>query len=344
MPQDKNSQIVGALYSTAFGDAWGNPTEFASFHQNLAEAPEYPEHAEITDDTQMSLYAINVILNNQKLVAEYDITTDENRRKEIRDELRLKFAQEFTIWLHDPDNNRAPGNTCLGSLQAFQSYRNPKDGFEGTNYQSKGCGANMRAMWLGLLPYTEQTITDLAVIQSQTTHGHPLALSAAAVTALAVNGIFTGKVTPSKEGTLFHWVNKKVHELKNYSAWDENYTQGLEDLEPVIFNGLIAYNTFKTTDYYTDVNSFFGEGWVAEEALVNAIAVTDLYSDNLVEGLRRLVWTQGDSDSIAAIGGAMLGTHLGPVSITAEWTEHLEPRYKKEIADTTARLVKLNGN
>ena len=33
------------------------------------------------------------------------------------DQLRDDVIQEWVVWLDDPDNNRAPGNTCLAATR-----------------------------------------------------------------------------------------------------------------------------------------------------------------------------------------------------------------------------------
>jgi len=345
-PITKQERIAGAIYATAFGDAWGNLTEFSDHHTIIKSSPTFPQNAMITDDTQMSLYGIQTI---QSILPLVDKLQAEPNNEDNRDAIRLAFARSFAIWLDDKDNFRAPGNACLKAMREFKAFDfggAATTGLEGTQPNSKGCGANMRAMWLGLLPYNTETIANLAILQSETTHSHPLALSSAALTALAVKAVFDGEVTPSYEGGLTAWAVKTIKQfLSNgygYGSWNPVFIEGLHMLLPVLVEGHRKLSNFANTSMNLDVCSFFGEGWIAEEALMNALAVADVYSEHATYGLQRLVYSSGDSDSIAAIGGAMLGTHTGNI-FPPEWVNNLEPRYKTELADIIKFLEEVNG-
>ena len=340
-----NESIAGSIYATAFGDAWGNLTEFDNHSHIIQTKPNFPVHPMITDDTQMSLYAMQAIQNMLPLIDELE----QNPNNEaLQNKIRLVFARKFAIWLNDPDNHRAPGQTCLDAMNEFQANDRrgrALTGLEGTRPNSKGCGANMRVMWFGLLPYSTETIVNLSILQSETTHSHPLALSSSVMTALAVKAVAEGTVIPSHEGSLTEWTLKKTFELiaNGFGAWNPVFVQGLRDLIPVLEEGLSMIPHFAKTSMYVDMCEFFGEGWVAEQALMNALAATDIYAESPVYGLQRLVYTSGDSDSIAAIGGAMLGAYSGAQAFPDDWFGKLEPRYIKELNDITIFTKELNG-
>lgn len=103
-------RIKAALYGAAFGDAMGAPTEFVA-NATLIEqrfppsGPTEPtgDPARVTDDTQMML-AVGKAIGRAR------------RGESLEQALRMTFV----TWLNDPDNNRAPGNTCLRACMGLE--------------------------------------------------------------------------------------------------------------------------------------------------------------------------------------------------------------------------------
>lgn len=331
---NRADKIKGSVFGLAFGDAWGWPTEFMSYPNITVHGKfPFPANAIVTDDTQMSLYAMNPIFKNLEAFKEEDF--DETQ-------LRLEFAESFVAWSHDPLNNRAPGITCMDALATYE--KSPRiTGFEGANHHSKGCGANMRNPWFGLLPFSRRQVELYSVIQASVTHYHPLALSSAAVTALLVKDLFDEVIVPGD--TLFTHARKVTNDLIQLNSshfYDPQYLDGLEELEE-----FLAANQYRMEEYLKssveeyDICEIFGLGKVAEEALLVAIAATDKY-ENPVDGLERLVHSSGDSDSIAAIGGAFMGVKHGYQVWPSDWMNRLESNYKAALDIVVANLIALN--
>lgn len=325
----------------ALGDAWGYRQEFKSFAEIHAAQPPFPAGtAFITDDTQMSLYAMKAILDNYALIKKFDINP---RAKDVVS-IRTAIASEFLIWAVDPKNNRAPGVTCLTALDKLK-HSNQKTGLEGTNYNSKGCGANMRNPWFGLLPLQEQTIEELSIIQSEITHGHPLALSSAVLTALATRAVYNNPADSTKT-SLYEYVINKTKELIVLNNGRENvrphYLRGLYELYDFLESKRTNINRFNQASYEEDPCALLeAEGWVAEEALLIAVAITDT-APTPEEALRRAVYTQGDSDSIAAITGAIIGAGQKQPVFNSQWLNTVEPDYIQQINNTYNKLSSLN--
>ena len=100
MEKDK---AQGIIYGLAIGDALGFAVEFITLDQiKLEFGPTgisgLPEPAIFSDDTQMAV-AIAEALNT---AGEKDLET-----------IMSAIKAEFIKWYHSPENNRAPGNTCL---------------------------------------------------------------------------------------------------------------------------------------------------------------------------------------------------------------------------------------
>jgi ADP-ribosylglycohydrolase len=350
-----NMKIKGATYGFAYGDSWGKDPEFQSHETLIRTNPPFPQKAFITDDTQMSLYTLYGVMfevENQPSLLQ-GLQHDAARRATIR----TNFADSFTEWLHDPDNDRAPGATCLRALKAYEwLHKEVKkegrkvQGDEGCDSNSKGCGANMRVGWLGLLPLHENDIINLSILQSETTHGHPLALSSSVLTALAVKAIYDGEIT-SGTGSYFTWLENKTSELiddlllhgqKAPGSWSMNYRAGLTEMQRFLEKTREFIPMFLEADDNADICYFFGGGWVAEEALVLALIAADYLSTDPVKAVRRLVLTSGDSDSIAAIGGMFVGAEKSFTAFPAEWEDRFEQRYTDELQEVTQFLTRVN--
>src|SRR4051812_20617891 len=129
----------GSLFGLAYGDALGKPTEFmtvAEIHRRYG--PGGPRDLEgdpalVTDDTQMALAVGKALLAAPTPTPEA---------------LEPLLRQRFLEWAGSPDNNRAPGMTCLracGDLALGMPWT------QATVAGSKGCGANMRVAPVGLV-------------------------------------------------------------------------------------------------------------------------------------------------------------------------------------------------
>lgn len=350
--------LKGALYGFAYGDAWGKDTEFKSYQQIKHLKHPFPNPALVTDDTQMSLYALFAIMHEVSMNREalQGLHLDEKRRNAVR----VLFADSFVEFAEDPDNNRAPGTTCMTALNTYKKLKelsekagdaDKMDGTEGIIAESKGCGANMRSGWLGLLPFDEEVIINLAILQSETTHGHPLALATSVLTALTLRAIITGELIPH-QGHYYHWAITKIGELesnvflfRNNSAgeWNPDYGKGLTLLAEFLQSKKDKVSEFITSETTEDICSFFGEGWVAEEAYLCALMGADYSPIDPVEGLERLVRSNGDSDSLAAIGGQFIGAYAGFKVFPEEWEGYLEPRYQDELTEVVEFLTRVNS-
>jgi ADP-ribosylglycohydrolase len=321
--------VAGSLFGLAYGDALGAPTEFMSVGAILQRCPpngprDLPPGrggvARVTDDTQMALAVGEALLD-----AGPPFTA-----QRVEGPLRRAFVE----WLRSPDNDRAPGNTCLQACHALET---GVPWVRATVKSSKGCGANMRVTPVGLLPREqadERTRAGVAQLQAALTHGHPTGLAAADLTARAVAELLEGCPPPALPRRLrayalaqrdtYHaewlgelWQQPGVISPQGFIArgWDE--CLGVLDL----LEAALAQQ-----DRESDPCLSTGAGWVAEEAFATGLLCFLLSPDRPVEALRRAATTSGDSDSIAALCGAFAGAALGMDAWPAAWAERIEYR------------------
>ncbi|MGW8364171.1 ADP-ribosylglycohydrolase family protein [Streptomyces wedmorensis] len=319
---------TGSLIGLALGDALGFPTEFNDVPSILAKVGPWREmalpirnrKAYVTDDTQMTLAFAR------------GIRTAMDRGVLAPGRLARPVRAEFVDWYHSPENNRAPGNTCLRACMLLDGDRPWQDA---SQIHSKGCGANMRVAPIGLVPgLSEEQRAGAAQLQAALTHGHPTALAASDLTARAVYLLAQGVDPAGLVGQL------RSYAYENRSRYHENWLGDLwtrsQDPSALAFvqrgwdeclavlERLDAVQ--RTADPELDPCEYTGDGWIAEEALATGLLCFLLFPDEPLTALRRAACTRGDSDSIAALAGAFAGAHLGADAWPKEWAESVEYR------------------
>ncbi|MEV5365840.1 ADP-ribosylglycohydrolase family protein [Streptomyces cellulosae] len=322
---------TGALTGLALGDALGFPTEFKDVPSILAtygdwRSLELPEPAIVTDDTQMTLAL------GRGLRTAMDRGTLGPKR------LERPVREEFVEWWRSPENNRAPGNTCLRACHLLSRDERPWQ--DASQIHSKGCGANMRVAPVGLAPgLTDEQRAGAAQLQSALTHGHPTALAASDLTAHAVRLLAEGAEPTGLIGLLRSYAvenRTRYHEFWLGDLWtragdaspEQFIARGWDECLEILGR---LQEAVRTVSPETDPCRATGEGWIAEEALATGLLCFLLFVDEPVAALRRAACTSGDSDSIACLAGAFAGAYLGADAWPAEWASRIE--YRGELLD-----------
>ncbi|MBC9728739.1 ADP-ribosylglycohydrolase family protein [Streptomyces sp. TRM68367] len=316
---------TGALTGLALGDALGFPTEFNDVPSILAKCGpwrgmELPTPAIVTDDTQMTL----ALGRGLRTAMDRGVLGPEGMADAV--------GQEFIAWNRSPENNRAPGNTCIRACTLLER---PGPWQDASQVHSKGCGANMRVAPLGLIPgLSDEQRAGAAQLQSALTHGHPTALAASDLTAHAVRLLAQGAEPTGLLGLL------RSHAYENRSHYHHRWLGDLwtraQDATPEEFiargwDECLAIlgrlqEAVGTVSAETDPCVATGEGWIAEEALATGLLCFLLFVDEPVIALRRAACTSGDSDSIACLTGAFAGAYLGAEVWPTEWADRIEYR------------------
>jgi ADP-ribosylglycohydrolase len=293
----------GIIYGLAIGDALGRLTEFmplSSIRTKYGEKgiQDLPDPALFTDDTQMSV-----------AIAEALVKTGE---KDI-EPIMVAIKDEFIKWYHSPENTRAPGRTCLTGV------KNMKKGMHWSQSgiaRSKGCGSAMRAAPIGYLyQHDPERLKEVAHATGICTHGHPTADAACTGAAYLVKLALDGTAPENM-----------IHDLLDFttgisSEWDE----AIAKIE-------------KCLDWNDEEKAleYLGKGWIGEEAVALALYCFLRYPDDYEKVVIRGANTNGDSDSIACIGGSISGAYLGVDAIPEPGVKKIE---KSEYLDDLAHRL-----
>ncbi|MBI5832217.1 MAG: ADP-ribosylglycohydrolase family protein [Armatimonadetes bacterium] len=288
-------RYVGCILGLAVGDALGFPTEFMSLddirsrygHDGISDFVSYHRFplGTFTDDTQMSCALAEALL--------------ETRGADL-DTVMAAVARRFVSWSIAPDNNRAPGMSCLSGCRALAA---------GVPWRtsgvpdSKGCGSAMRSAPIGLLHHGDLAAIDaLGQATSLPTHGHACALAGSVATAVAVSLALDG-VEPM---ALLDGVLAATEPISTEFARHLGRVHQALDLDG------------------DQALALLGDGWVAEEAVAAALYCFLASPRDYRQTVLRAANSNGDSDSLACIAGAVSGAYNGLDAIPAAWRETVE--------------------
>jgi len=234
------------------------------------------------------------------------------------DNLMQSIGNRFIGWLDSPDNDRAPGTTCINGTERFQSGISWR---EASIPESKGCGSAMRVASLGYLYQHDETrLREVAAATSLITHRHPTAIAATVGAAYLVKLALDNAPVATYMPRLYEFTTSISDEF---------------ELAILRVGHVLGWtNEDLSLDH-------IGQGWVGEEAVALALYCVLRYPDDYVACMRRAANTNGDSDSIACIAGGIMGARLGLNAIPADWRSRCENA--SAISDLARRLTAARG-
>jgi ADP-ribosylglycohydrolase len=336
MDKRNEKHFRGCMIGGAIGDALGWPVEFISYHEIIQRyGPEGiktldtrgKEKAEITDDTQMTIFTAEGILRaftrgNEKGIchtptAVYHAYIRWLYTQGVKSRGKESIVDNLDGWISgikDLYAQRAPGRTCIQALKsgAMGDIEKPIN-------NSKGCGGVMRVAPVGLI-LDEKKAFSLGCEVAAITHGHPSGYLSGGAFAHIIQAIISGM---ELEGAVLD----TIEELSKY----RDHHECLHLLQR-------ALELSKENNPSTDKLSKLGQGWVGEEALAMAVYCALVYKDDFEKALILSVNHDGDSDSTGAITGNILGAYLGIDAIPKHWIEGIE--LKNELMELADDLLK----
>lgn len=319
----------GCLIGGAAGDALGYAVEFLddkSIFQKYGESgiTEYfleDGVAEISDDTQMTLFTANgLILGTTRgmtrgIIGKYSdyiaLCYKDWYKTQFNGITIDEHNYSWLINIPELHASRAPGNTCLSAIE---------QGADGTIEkpinQSKGCGGVMRVAPIGLYferkGHLQKEVDLIGAEAAAITHGHELGYIPAAALVHIIQ-----LVAHDIDITLLAAVQESMAAMKECFP-NAKYLDILLNL----MKKAIDLSSREMND--VDAIRELGEGWVADETLAIAIYCSLKYSSSFEKAIIASVNHGGDSDSTGAVTGSIMGAYLGLHAIPEKYIEHLE--------------------
>ena len=328
-------RIRGSLIGGAIGDALGYPVEFIySFgeiqkrygergitrldtRQHWLDDTEQAGKAVVSDDTQMTLFTANGLLNAKKQGISLKYGLCRAYIEWYLTQIGKKSPKYKDCWISNVlelNHRRAPGNTCMSSLDDIYRGKDPMN-------NSKGCGGVMRVAPIPLYAAVQNRMSIdeadlLAAEAAEITHQHPLGYISAALMSHVIYRLALD-VEPTRERLVRYIMEGVATIRKQYQTYHNEVERMAELAERAIFlldNGK------------TDLENIghLGEGWTGEEALAIALFCALKHFDSFEDAMIAAVNHGGDSYSTGAVTGNILGTAIGYESIPQYYKDDLE--------------------
>ncbi|MCC6905045.1 MAG: ADP-ribosylglycohydrolase family protein [Anaerolineae bacterium] len=323
-------RAYGALLALAVGDALGMPTSFmtppeiqAAFgriEDFIAPLPGHRYHdglkaAEVTDDTEQSLALARSFIRHHR-VDPADV------------------VEELLAWARRVENKYVSpfGPSTERALKlAREGMPYSQTGREGdTN------GAGMRIAPLGIIhgvrgSSLEEMARDIA-LTCQPTHAAGVAVASAGAVAGAIAACF--RPGPSIESVLHLALEaSRVAEPLGHAWVAPSIPARLEWLIAEVERGQTG------EAFAARVYDFFGGGVAAADSIPVALGVFAAAQGDPREALLLSANLGADSDTIAAMAGAVAGAFSGPANVPAEWARRVEQVNGLDFAAVARDLV-----
>jgi ADP-ribosylglycohydrolase len=295
MNETVKDRIRGVVFGTAIGDALGWPVEFNT-HVTADTPGVFPKSIprQYTDDTQMFRAVCEGLL----------------RVHDDLDQAAENIAADFIGWANSPENNRAPGASCMAGCKNLEEGKRWREA--GVN--SGGCGTAMRSMAYGIFFRTDPAkAAKWAAEHALMTHNNPMAQAAAAAVAAGVGSLLnrrkTDWVTDARAAALMSVMAK---------CWDRRTALMLTEA-----GNSPSHDPVCLLDKW--------RGWAGHEAVAASLWCFLKHPDDYEKAVLLAVNSPGDSDSLGAITGALVGARVGLSGIPERWVDTVEDKEGLEV-------------
>lgn len=306
------SKILEVLAAGCLGDAYGYPVEFLQWDviqkrygtKGLLELLPNPDIPVATDDTQMTLFIAESILQvatDLNIMSRHDLVesaelsmldwyhTQLPADSVSAESLLLQFNKDLCC-------RRAPGNTCLSSLQT----RNYKPTYlDAELNNSKGCGVVMRSAPYAFLHKMDgDSVWATAGWSGYLTHCHPDGWGSGAALAYLMHKVLAGAS-----------FEEAIKATSQKCAQTAAVNPKFQFTGPLLEKAL-AYSLMPDQLDPDRMCNELGEAWTGDEALAVSVYAA-LRAKSVLEAIQIGTNHRGDSDSTASIAGQLAALRFG---------------------------------
>lgn len=312
--------VQGTILGQAIGDAMGSQTEFGPKGNVVDLGPTWSyNYPAFSDDTQMALAIIEAMLTvrppQQARFHREDVAIDTPL-----DKLMTEISENFVRWAdHDPRwgaNNRSPGGTCMSAVRRIRT-EGPENWLNtGAGNSGKGNGGAMRASYIGAYYWHyPMAAFQVGALSSVPTHNNLESLLASGAIAFLVASSIQGEPLLNSVTYLL----ELCHNYRNVLLTIPENTDQSSDYAIARFGQAVAAKNMPVHQFKR-LNGNDGKGVEAVAAAIHANVRYASYKPVITV----LANETGDSDSTAAIGGALAGARFGLPFIPKDWQKRVE--------------------
>lgn len=233
------------------------------------------------------------------------------------------LKSRFTHLLEEPGFLKsAPGALCLSAMRRMADNEAPLDDH---SPEAVHDSAAVRALPIGCLP-DKFNLKDIATGQAKLTHADGRVQAAAAVLANSVHGFINGKKLEN-ENDVRNYVREN---FQLASQIDERFAEAWDDVAPDLDYGRPAHELpYSVINVEADVS----------EGIPTAVGIFLIFRHNLEEAISQAACSGGDTDTAAAVVGALSGAYHGASAIPERWLSKISERKRlEEIAEGLCKL------
>jgi len=284
IPQDR---FLGCLIGQAVGDALGAPFEGLPADFVFWHAGSVSEILARTPDGPLCYTDDTQMMIG---VAEALLADGEARSAALAE----RFAANY-----DPERGYGTGaRRILEAIARGANWNHLADSvFPGGSF---GNGAAMRVAPVGLVfAHDLRQVAEQATASAHPTHRHPLGVEGARLLALAVAMAAQGP--PLDRAAFYRELARDCREIE--FAWQLRAARRMRDRHSL---------------------GFLGSSLPAHRSVVTAIACFTTCPGSFERCVEKAITLGDDTDTLAAMAGALSGAHLGVQAVPTRWVEYLE--------------------
>ena len=339
------SRFEGALLGGACGDALGYPVEHkvhsqivSIYGENGIQKMEVSDTGEalITDDTQMTIYTAQGLIHAAENNCGFSETVSEVHKSYLRwigsllhNELEIAQLYQslypgkdllYNNLLEKEENAGLASKMCRGgstftALLSGNKYSPSNPATEGVR-----CGTTMRSAPIALYCYQNPELAfSLACECAALTHGHRSAYLSAGVMCMLMSYLLSGMEMREAIDTTLAYLEKQDNSSsllgvlrKGIALAESPCPKPVEDIQKI------------------------GLGWRADENLAIVLYCCVRFGKNIRDALIACVNHDGDSDSVAAVCGNVMGAYVGREGLPEEYVNCVQ--FKDLLVSQANRL------